>query len=711
MRAVVDAPRPLRVDMAVDLGSRERRVPEQLLDRAQVGAAFEQVGRVRVAQPVGVARRGGAGLTCRGASRGRRGTAHRSRRARAPAARPGGRSRRRAPPPRRAARRAPCRPCRARGPPPARSRRRAGRARRPRRCGARRSRRARGGPRCAAPAGRRRRPRERASRPRRASARRGAVGAARRQCERRDAAAPSVKRRNDRTAASRRVIVAGAAGAGRGRARWCSRRARVTSTSSSSRPAVEPAGEIAQVEAVGAPGRLGEARAVEEAVDRGEYVHGPDSPRRRPRLPMRRQPSSSALLLVAAPGRGVARRALNRSTRRSAPTRGTVTLVGDSLNSASSRISRLRLRGLEDRRQRPRRPHDRGGDRGARGRAACARPLRRRQPRHERSRRTSPRSAPTWRGCCELIGAEPVRDVGDDLARRQAGRRRSTTSSATAAAANHRLRLVEWAAMVQAASPTGSPLTASHGNETGYRERARAVGRGGESVPARRERCAMTRIVQLSRRRRGAARERGCAARRRAPQRRHGSRPLPGTWSATSELLAPSSRRASRGSAFVEVRYRLKSWKALDSCMEDARAALDLVAERRVAAVGFSMGGAVSIGDRVARRPSTGVLGLAPWIPERLSLDGLARKRLDVLQGSWIASCPGSPGVSAASSKRGFERAHALGVEGTYKLIRRGLHGCAVPAPSGRIQRLPRCGRVGRGRRAHLARFQAEACG
>ena len=52
---VVDPPQPAGVDVAVDLGRRERRVAEQLLDRAQVGAALEQVGRVRVTQPVRVA--------------------------------------------------------------------------------------------------------------------------------------------------------------------------------------------------------------------------------------------------------------------------------------------------------------------------------------------------------------------------------------------------------------------------------------------------------------------------------------------------------------------------------------------------------------------------------------------------------------------------------------------------------------------------------
>jgi pimeloyl-ACP methyl ester carboxylesterase len=166
------------------------------------------------------------------------------------------------------------------------------------------------------------------------------------------------------------------------------------------------------------------------------------------------------------------------------------------------------------------------------------------------------------------------------------------------------------------------------------------------------------------------------------------ARPVPGTWSATSELLASELASRFEGIAFTEVRYRIKSWKALDSCLEDAVGALDLV-DRPALLVGFSMGGAVSIG--VAGDPRVvGVLGLAPWIPEELPLDGLIGKRLDVLHGSWDRYLPGIPGVSASSSRRGFDRARALGVEGTYTLIPRGLHGAALRRRSGAIQRLPR---------------------
>src|SRR5687768_9782435 len=56
MGAVVHAPEPLAVDVAIDLGRRERGVPEQFLDDTEVGAALEQVRRERVPEPVGVRR-------------------------------------------------------------------------------------------------------------------------------------------------------------------------------------------------------------------------------------------------------------------------------------------------------------------------------------------------------------------------------------------------------------------------------------------------------------------------------------------------------------------------------------------------------------------------------------------------------------------------------------------------------------------------------
>jgi pimeloyl-ACP methyl ester carboxylesterase len=184
------------------------------------------------------------------------------------------------------------------------------------------------------------------------------------------------------------------------------------------------------------------------------------------------------------------------------------------------------------------------------------------------------------------------------------------------------------------------------------------------------------------------------------------ARVVPGTWSATSELLANELAPRFPELAFGELRYRLKTWHALDSCMDDARAALDLLG-RPTLLVGFSMGGAVSIGV-AAHEDATSVLGLAPWIPDRLPLDGLIGKRLDVLQGAWDRGLPGIPGVSPASSRHGFERARRLGVEGSYTLIPRGLHGAAVRRRSGALLRLPRADAWVEGVGKRLEGFRAE---
>ncbi len=169
-------------------------------------------------------------------------------------------------------------------------------------------------------------------------------------------------------------------------------------------------------------------------------------------------------------------------------------------------------------------------------------------------------------------------------------------------------------------------------------------------------------------------------------------RVVAGTWSATSELLVHELAPRFPSVVFVEVRYRTKSWRALDACVEDATAALEVAAAagaRRALLVGFSMGGAVSV--LAARHElAAAVLGLAPWLPERLDLGGLRGKRLDVVHGAWDRALPFVPGVSPASSRAGFERARELGVEGSYSVIPRGLHGCALRSRSGRLVRLPR---------------------
>jgi pimeloyl-ACP methyl ester carboxylesterase len=162
-----------------------------------------------------------------------------------------------------------------------------------------------------------------------------------------------------------------------------------------------------------------------------------------------------------------------------------------------------------------------------------------------------------------------------------------------------------------------------------------------------------------------------------------------GTWSASIEWLVRRLAPRFPELAFAEVRYRIKSWNRLDWCVEDARAAIAQVGARRTLLLGFSMGGAVSV--RAADDPSVETLiGLAPWLPDQLSLEPLRGKRLRVVHGSLDRAFPGIPGVAPALARRGFERALALGAQGEFTLVRGGLHGLAVRAPSGRLLALPR---------------------
>jgi pimeloyl-ACP methyl ester carboxylesterase len=188
------------------------------------------------------------------------------------------------------------------------------------------------------------------------------------------------------------------------------------------------------------------------------------------------------------------------------------------------------------------------------------------------------------------------------------------------------------------------------------------------------------------------------------------SREVEGTWSATLEWLvrrlAPEFPRLT----FGEVKYRLKSWRRIDLCVDDARAAVEMLDAPRTLLLGFSMGGAVAI--RAAAEPSVEtVLGLAPWIPDRLELNALRGRRLRVLHGTLDQALPGIPGVSAAGSRRGFERARALGIDGEYTLVRGGLHGVALRAHWGRAVPLPRAGAWAQLVGAELRRFQAGSAG
>jgi pimeloyl-ACP methyl ester carboxylesterase len=123
---------------------------------------------------------------------------------------------------------------------------------------------------------------------------------------------------------------------------------------------------------------------------------------------------------------------------------------------------------------------------------------------------------------------------------------------------------------------------------------------------------------------------------------------VPGTWSATVEWLVERLALRFPRLRFGEVRYRIKSWRRLDLCVEDGLASIAALEPRRTLMLGFSMGGTVSV--RLGAQPSVG----------------------------------------AKSSRHAYERAVARGIDASYTTIRGGLHGAALRAPGGRTLPLPR---------------------
>jgi acetyl esterase/lipase len=186
------------------------------------------------------------------------------------------------------------------------------------------------------------------------------------------------------------------------------------------------------------------------------------------------------------------------------------------------------------------------------------------------------------------------------------------------------------------------------------------------------------------------------------------AREVAGTWSATLEWVVRRLAPDFPWLTFVEVRYRVKSWKQLPSCIEDCRAALEAAVEggaEEIALLGFSMGGAVSIAAADNPRVTT-VIGLAPWIPDELDVGGLDGRRLAIVHGSFDRPVLGIPGVSPRSSMRGFRRIRARDVEATYSIVPGGLHGLALRRRGGGLVALPRADRWTTLISAELHRFE-----
>ncbi len=179
-------------------------------------------------------------------------------------------------------------------------------------------------------------------------------------------------------------------------------------------------------------------------------------------------------------------------------------------------------------------------------------------------------------------------------------------------------------------------------------------------------------------------------------------RERPGDWSATLEWLVRRLAPDHPALTFLEVRYRIKSWRRLALCVEDTAAALDAATAGgagECALLGFSMGGAVSIS--AAGHPAvTTVVGLAPWIPDGLDVAPLDGKRIAVVHGALDRWLPGVPGVDPRHTLKGLERIRARGIEASHTLVSGGVHGVAVHAPWGGLLPLPRA--------RHWARFLAD---
>ena len=169
---------------------------------------------------------------------------------------------------------------------------------------------------------------------------------------------------------------------------------------------------------------------------------------------------------------------------------------------------------------------------------------------------------------------------------------------------------------------------------------------------------------------------------------------------------AAARAAASPASRFGEVRYRIKSWKRLDMCIEDARAAIEQLGGERTLLLGFSMGGAVAIAAADEPRVE-GVLGLAPWIPDRLDVSTLRGKRLDVLHGALDRWLPGIPGVSPRAHGAGSSVPSPPASRARTRRSRAPCTGSRCARPGDRSLPLPRAGRWAELVGAGLERFEA----
>jgi dienelactone hydrolase len=167
-----------------------------------------------------------------------------------------------------------------------------------------------------------------------------------------------------------------------------------------------------------------------------------------------------------------------------------------------------------------------------------------------------------------------------------------------------------------------------------------------------------------------------------------------GTWSASVEWLVRTLSRRFPELGFLEVRYRIKSWRRLDLCVEDAAAAIEAAqasGAAELALLGFSMGGAVAVRNAAAAGVEL-VAGVNPWLPPQLELDALRGRRLAIVHGSLDATLPLIPGVKPSMSLAAAARAQALGVGVERRVVPFGFHAVALRRRDGGVVALPGAG-------------------
>jgi dienelactone hydrolase len=166
---------------------------------------------------------------------------------------------------------------------------------------------------------------------------------------------------------------------------------------------------------------------------------------------------------------------------------------------------------------------------------------------------------------------------------------------------------------------------------------------------------------------------------------------VPGTWSASVEWLVRRLAGRFPDLGLLEVRYRIKSWRRLELCVEDAAAAIEAAKEagaEELALLGFSMGGAVAVRNAAAAGVGL-VVGVNPWLPPQLELEPLIGRRLAIAHGAFDAPLPLIPGVKPSMSQAAAERARSLGIEVERTIVPRGFHAVALRRRDGGMLALP----------------------